>query len=171
MWIVNKEELSAFIHDGVRHKLMKNFFLFNFCVSHVSHHLLMTMMVERRKKSWQKKSNQSARLREENLFPQSIDRIFHFSCHTQSIFPKKPTPPNNVSLIRTTKKLFSLLADAAVLPFLSLLRVLQNYTVYRHINTFNSLFIAHDDDTMHTQIQLTIIWLDVHTNIAYIGYT
>ena len=36
----------------------------------------------------------SRREQVENLFPQSIDRIFHFSCHTQSIF--QPTPTNKM---------------------------------------------------------------------------
>lgn len=77
-------------------------------------------------------SHTTGREQVENLFPQSIDRIFHFSCHTQSTFPSssttslsllipntknssitQPTQTYKFRLSKTTKNSFFLLLLAA----------------------------------------------------------
>lgn len=76
----------------------------------------------------------------------------------------KPTPPNDARLSER-ENFFS--SWWCWLPFISKfyppesIYMEENYTVYRHINTFNSTLVVVVDDTMHTKIQLTIIWLDV----------
>lgn len=104
-----------------------------------------------------------------NLFsPQSIDRIFHFSCHIHkaALFVSAQNQHHQMMLAYQRERTF-FSSWWCWLPFISKfyppesIYMEENYTVYRHINTFNSTLVVVVDDTMHTKIQLTIIWLDV----------
>lgn len=126
----------------------------------------MTMCPEK-KKEWKWKSSQSASceiyFRLKVLIAFSIFHVIYTKQHF--LWVPKTNTTKWCSLIRERGNFFFLWW--CWLPFISKfyppesIYMEENYTVYRHINTFNSTLVVVVDDTMHTKIQLTIIWLDV----------